>query len=98
MIFPRLRLMKIFGGLARHQHRAGDIGREHRVEARAIEIHQVLEHAESGIVHQDVQIAELFVDFAIGPLHIGFLRNIGVNRNYPQVFARRLPDALCRGR
>ena len=82
-MLPRCCLTKMLGGFARHQHRAGDVGGETALEARAVEIDEVLEHAEAGVVHQDVEIAE-------------FLRAIRDRCARRRLLWRRRPESAAR--
>ena len=55
----------------------------------AVEIHEIFEDSGAGVVHENVEIAEFFHEFAIGPLDIRLDRHVGVNRMHTQ-FSRRL--------
>ena len=70
---------EVLGGVAGHQHRSGNVGGEDGLEAGEVEIHEVLEDAEAGVVDQNVEVAEFFEDLAIGALDVGFLGDVGVD-------------------
>ena len=64
------------GRFARHQHDARDVGGKDGVEAGAIHIDQFLEHADAGIINQDIQVTQLLLDFLKSPQDIGLIGDI----------------------
>ena len=78
-IAPDWRADEVAGGFPRHQHRPGDIGGEHALEAGQLHVHERREHAEPGIVDQHVQMPEGGQHFANRPGGIGFFRHVGLN-------------------
>src|SRR5437773_10194776 len=70
---------EVLGRFARHQHRAGDVGGESALKAGQVEIHQLLEGTEAGVIDQDVEIAEFFEHFAYGADSVSFLGDVGMD-------------------
>ena len=44
-----------------------------------LHFHQRLEDAAAGVVHQNVEVAELFENFRVGALNIRFLGDVGLD-------------------
>src|SRR5579862_9785 len=75
-------------GFASHQHWAGDIGGEYGFETRKIEVGQGFEKTDPGVVHKNVEIAELSEDVLVGSLNVFFFRDVRVNRMHAQPASR----------
>ena len=88
----------MLGRLARHQHRAGDVGGEGALEARQVEIDQLLERAQPGVVDQNVEIAEFFQNLAHGALDVGFLGYVGLDGMRAQLLGGLVQLCSCRAR
>ena len=62
----------MFGGATGHEHCSRYVRGEDGLEVGEIEIHEVLENAEAGVVDENIEVAEFFEDFAISALDVGF--------------------------
>ena len=71
-----LPLDKMLCGLPCHQHGAGDIGGEHVFEAGEIHLDERLDHAEAGVVHQNVEVIEYLEQLPVGPQDVRFLCHV----------------------
>src|ERR1035437_5467588 len=76
-------------GLAGHKHCSSNVRGKHGLEILSVKINEVLEDTDAGIVHKNVQIAELLQNFTISPLDICLDRHVGIDWMHPQ-FSRRL--------
>src|SRR4029077_14575759 len=85
---------EVLCGPAGHEHRARDVRRKHGFEAFTVKVNEVLEDPHPGIVHKNVEVAELLDDLAIRPLDIRLNRYIGVNWVDTQVPRRIVQSAL----
>ena len=63
-------------GPAGHEHRARDVRRKHGFEAFTVKVNEVLEDSHPGIVHKNVEVAELLYDLAIRPLDVRLHRYV----------------------
>ena len=78
-MLPALARDEVLRRAAGHEHRSGDVGGEDRLEAGEIEIHEVFENAEAGVVDENIEVAEFFEDFAISALDVGFPGDVRMN-------------------
>ena len=66
-------------GLPRHQHGAGHIGREHLFKAGEVHLDERLDHADTGVVHQNVEVIECLKQFLVGPKDVRLLCHVRVD-------------------
>src|SRR5439155_4755701 len=78
----------MFCGFAGHQHGSGHIRGKDGFKTRAVHIDEFLEDAGAGVIHKNVQFGECLKDFAVRPSNVGFVCNIGANRNRMQHLGR----------
>src|SRR5690349_20273401 len=78
----------MFCSLSSHQHCPCHVDGKYGFKAGAVHIDERLEHANAGIVNEDVEMAELSQNLAHGSLDIALTRDVRSNRCSA--------DALCR--
>ena len=81
-------LDEMFRGFAGHQHGSGHIRGKDGFKTRAVHIDEFPEDARAGIIHKNVQFGECLKDFAVRPNNVGFVCNIGPDRNRMQHLGR----------
>ena len=78
MMLP-LPLDKMLCGLPRHQHGAGNIGREYLFKAGEIHLDKRLDHAEAGVIDEDVEMIEFLKQFLIASEDVRLLCHVRVD-------------------
>src|SRR5688500_2053096 len=66
-------------GFTSHQHGASDIGGKHAFEAAEIHLGERLEHADTGVIDEDVEVIELAKQLLVAAKNIALLPDIGVD-------------------
>jgi hypothetical protein len=75
-----LALDEVLRRFARHQHSARHVGPEDGLELRHIHVDELAAHAEAGAVDQDVEVAELVEELAVGALDVVLAADVGLDR------------------
>src|SRR6202023_789391 len=72
-------LDKMLCGLPCHQHGAGHIGREYLFKADEIDLDERLDHADAGVVYENVKMIEYLKQFLIGPDDVRLLCHVRID-------------------
>ena len=98
MMIAGFPLDEVLRGFARHEHHADDVGLQDRVELRAIHVNERTPLAECGVVHQNVEVAELVEELTIRPRDVVFAADVGLDRMRANRFRRFGQSVLDCGR